>query len=569
MVSFSSLSDDILYTVFSFLSPVELLRIRQTCGRLGSLSRERSVWVEACQHHVLSKGYPFPRGIKLDSMSLEELERYTMQGAKLPTTWRERANTKWPTPSGDPLGGFQSTMSIEGHSGSAVTHTYWLPRSNMLLTVSKSIWLVITIWSVGRLGDPSPQPTKLCEWSPRGSIFKGLAINADPASPATLAVSVLDQSSEHQVHILSLKGSADSLFLETLVSFPTFFVPMTLEGNRVALCDDLAQTAIWDWSTSEYAVLDESLRQERTEPESLRDLWGHDLPAQVLFAHESIIVVRARSLCLFPDPKTIAGQATPSSTLKDATDTRAAPPDIAPLARHSFGWLDGVSIAPRVSINSQAGQPLSYTILLRAESDDPWLPVNSHHLQVYSLVFNREYLKYREDHPSPSDSMNDSPSDAADGTPSPTSGPTPPLPYIFPPTFETSIPTSRGPLRCQTIRVGRCGTAVWVKPSQSWGETMGMVSPSLVTSMGPLAEHIVIAGQSGGYEDWSRKVCLMASILPGSPLRAEAAIGSETTPSLLMCANLELHDWTSLDYDEDTGRIAIGKGNGDVLVLTI
>ncbi|KAH6905563.1 hypothetical protein BKA70DRAFT_1291594 [Coprinopsis sp. MPI-PUGE-AT-0042] len=536
MVSFSSLSDDILYT---------------TCGRLGSLSRERSVWVEACHHHVLSKGYPFPRGIKLDSMTLEELERYTMQGAKLPTKWRERANTKWPTPSGDPLGSFQSTMSIEGHSGSAVTHTYWLPRSNMLLTVSKSIWLVITIWSVGRLGDPSPQPTKLCEWSPRGSIFKGLAINADPASPATLAVSVLDQSSEHQVHVLSLKGSADLLFLETLVSFPTFFVPMTLEGNRVALCDDLAQTAIWDWSTSEYAVLDESLRQERTEPESLRDLWGHDLPAQVLFAYESIIVVRARSLCLFPDPKIIAAQAAPSS-IKDDTNTRADPPAVAPLARHTFGWLDGVSIAPRVSTNLRRGQPPSYTILLRAESDDPWLPVNSHNLQGYSLVFNKEYLEYRKDHPSPPDtkdvySMNTP--DTADGTPSPTSGPTPSLPYIFPPTFETSIPTSRGPLRCQTIRVGRCGTAVWVKPSQSWGETMGMVSPSLVMSMGPLAEHIAISGQSGGHEDWSRKVCLMASILPGSPLRAEAAIGSETTPSLLMCANLELHDWTSLDYD--------------------
>jgi len=66
---------------------------------------------------------------------------------------------------------------VPGHAGQ------WI------LTVSKGVWDVVTIWDV------SAEPHKCCEWSPRGAIFNGFALNTDPKSEATLAVSVLKDGS--------------------------------------------------------------------------------------------------------------------------------------------------------------------------------------------------------------------------------------------------------------------------------------------------------------------------------------------------------------------------------------
>jgi len=58
-----------------------------------------------------------------------------------------------------------------------------------LLTVSRGIWSVITLWDIG------DGLRKMLEWSPREALFDGFALNTDPDSEATLAVSIVEEGS--------------------------------------------------------------------------------------------------------------------------------------------------------------------------------------------------------------------------------------------------------------------------------------------------------------------------------------------------------------------------------------
>src|ERR1700733_2360450 len=94
-------------------------------------------------------------------------------------------------------------------------------------------------------------------------------------------------------------------------------------------------------------------------------LWGiltekkkYDRCIQVLFAHKSILVVRARSIHLFPEPVL----------------SHSEPISCTPIAQHSWGWLDGVA----VTVQKNPDGPKLFealSILIRAEVDDPWSAV--------------------------------------------------------------------------------------------------------------------------------------------------------------------------------------------------
>jgi hypothetical protein len=43
----------------------------------------------------------------------------------------------------------------------------------------------MAIWDIGE-----EDARKVCEWSPRGAIFNGFALNSDPNSEATVAISL-------------------------------------------------------------------------------------------------------------------------------------------------------------------------------------------------------------------------------------------------------------------------------------------------------------------------------------------------------------------------------------------
>jgi hypothetical protein len=112
-------------------------------------------------------------------MSIPELEWNTCHAFFLASRWLSGCSIP------------RRTIFIDATSNTSVSEIRFVPghAGQWILTVSKGIWDVITIWDV------SAEPEKCCEWSPRGAIFHGFALNSDPSSEATLAVSVLKDGS--------------------------------------------------------------------------------------------------------------------------------------------------------------------------------------------------------------------------------------------------------------------------------------------------------------------------------------------------------------------------------------
>lgn len=231
---------------------------------------------------------------------------------------------------------------------------------------------------------------------------------------------------------------------------------------------------------------------------------------QVVFAFESILVIRARSIHLFPKP-----------TLKPDVDNLLVQGAI---ARHSFGWVDGIS----VSLPSYAGRANDHRrithdpihILIRAESDDPWSQ-EQHNLQFFSLEPNSLYGHATE-------SVNTI------------------SPYLFPPRLRSEVSSAHGSLRCAGIALKSCGTAVWVHPRNRAVAGLLPSDINLTEAPVPLADER-----------------LVAAVFPGH-LNPQG----ETVEAITLYEN-RLNDWTCVDYDEDMGRIALGSNSGSVTMMEL
>ncbi|KAJ7812243.1 hypothetical protein B0H14DRAFT_2857322 [Mycena olivaceomarginata] len=221
---------------------------------------------------------------------------------------------------------------FDATNGTPVSELRFVPghAGNWIIAVSKSIWSIIAVWELSDSGDP---PIKRFEWSRRDCLLQNFVLNDDDTADAVLAVSVIQESHTH----------VEIMFIHQELGF----------------CSDAAQTAA---------------------------ISLNDRCIQVMFTVSGILVVRARSLTLFPNPPLTA-------------DPPALHP---PIAMHSFGWVDGVAVAPIL-----ARRPLG--------ADD------THDLDLYIL------------HPGPA----------------------------FP--LSTLRPKRRS-LQCSALRLGAHATAVWVEP---------------------------------------------------------------------------------------------------------
>lgn len=139
----------------------------------------------------------------------------------------------------------------------------------------------------------------------------------------------------------------------------------------------------------------------------------------MIFAHRTVLVVRARSVEVFPQPE----------LLKEEEGTYI----YHPVATHYFGWLDAIAVSP----SATAAQNIS--LMFRTTNNDPWSEGESM-LNLYTL------------------SHSSGPVDEGAGADNTS------LAYSFPPTFSTQIPLVRGPLRCTDIILRSRGTAVWIAP---------------------------------------------------------------------------------------------------------
>ncbi|PPQ94259.1 hypothetical protein CVT25_004915 [Psilocybe cyanescens] len=492
-----SLDEDVLIYIVSFLEPPDILRLSETCKAIYQLTCLRIIWTNACSRHVIALGYPFPT-TPLDELSTKELTYHTISSYHLARRW---------------LRGIQGPRRMRyssGTSATSVSDVQFLPGHNdsLMLMISKSVWSVLSIWYIG-----SENPHKVCEWSPRGAIFSGIAVNGDSRSEATIALA-LHLNEARTVRILSLKhgiGSKYSLQEMHVINFD--MKPVTMNGDILALSDDFSQTAIWNWRTGSYGLL-------RHLPEDPSIFQSNDC-TQVLFAYQSVLVVRARTIHLFPFPRL------------DPHDTDGTlPVPYEPLAHHSFGWVDAecVNICPFLSRpegdSSKTCIPLS--ILVRGESDDPWAS-DIFYLELYTFEPNPDYV--------PDDT-----------------GPANISPYLFPPRLSNKVACLRGSLTCRQIVLGRLGTAVWIQPRDRFAGGLLADIPS----------HLVPA--TNAHES------LIVAVFPGS-LRSEeegkVKEGSSVVVGKKIFGNEFNTSWTSLDYDEVNGRIALASSFGRVTILEL
>ena len=235
-----------------------------------------------------------------------------------------------------------------------------------------------------------------------------------------------------------------------------------------------------------------------------------DKPLHVGFTHGSILVVRARSICVFEEPRMVLPG--------DDLDV------ILPRVFKSFGWVDGVSLASGHStpICPVSSSPLS--LLVRKKGDDPWRPTEE--FQFMTLNTNSDHTPPHASHDT-SSIEHDSPS--------------------FPFNLVSSLTSHhRGPLRCSDMVLGSYGTAVWVQPSD-WA------------AAGLIADNDFMENISASTSREALVVALFPGLLNQGSSEAQIKVVLENDGNGQSC----------LDYDEARGLIALGSSSGEVTVYRL
>ncbi|KAJ7213733.1 hypothetical protein B0H12DRAFT_370794 [Mycena haematopus] len=483
---FHDLPDDVVIYLFELLDVPHILTLRQTCKRMHKISQLRIVWTNACNHQILHQCYPFPAEVAIDALPVPDLERHVRHASLLVARWLSDR---------PPYCGV--CYEFDATDGTPVYDLRFLPghAGTRIIAVSKSIWSIIAVWELSESGAP---PLKRFEWSKRNSLLGKYVINGDKTSDAVLAVSVIQGGHAH-VEVLSIHKELGFRLLATIDSTLT---PVYFHGDVLVLCDPIDVSVVMNWKSGVSAIL------RRPQDASQTAISLNDRCIQVVFSVAGILVVRERSLTLFPNPPLTAD-----------------PPLVhAPFAMHSFGWVDGVAVATILGLttDSNIDSPPPLSILIRPESDDPWAADDDHELDLYVL------------HPEPT-------------FPHSTI-----RPYTFPPVHTARVPSSRGSLQCRDLRLGVHGTAVWIEPQDR-------------SSTGLLADvHAPVARQN------ERLVCAVFPGPLFRPGAADPDLGVAPIPvrSRTLRAN-ELNNWKALDYDEVRGRVAIGSTRGRITVLSL
>ncbi|KAI0350531.1 hypothetical protein OH77DRAFT_1064531 [Trametes cingulata] len=544
LLGLDCLDDDTLLHIFTLLPVTSVICLRQTCRRLEMLSRQRIVWQSICLHQVLREGYPFPHHDAADADAWT-LEKLVLRALRLGRFWL--SDTRQP----------RCSVEFQASSGTGVSHVRFLPGhgGRYIVTVYKGIWSMVSCWDVGDLTRPRvAEPRKLADWCPKSAIFSGFVVNSDHNSEGALAIAVQTGGGQRSIEILSVTGrGGGNASFKSVCNIATSFRPIALQGDLIAFSDDAYETVVMNWRENTFALLKGS-------QQPMDERFQYNRCLQIVFAYRSILVVRARSVELFPYPD-----------LRQAEDSYAT---YEPLGYHTFGWIDGVSVNtqrdPLLGADdasaSGTGAPLS--ILLRTESDDPWAS-DVHKLEQFLLVPNPAFT---DDVP-PRDP-------AAEDVPLSTEFVTPIPPYVFPPVrAEHTSPAVRGFLRCTEIILGPCGTALWIQPRAA--RTAHLTGLDVHSSVAQVSDALnpdhlhpddapptPLAAPDGVRADRAKTAESLCAAVFAGPLQRRH-------PELLPHARrlwVQPRDncnWTAVDYDEDRGRVALGSSDGTVAVLDL
>ena len=228
-----------------------------------------------------------------------------------------------------------------------------------------------------------------------------------------------------------------------------------------------------------------------------------------------------------------------------------------PVDSFSFGWLDGISVS------EDRSKPDSFFVLFRQPNEDLW-STNPPTLALYRLVAN-----------STADGEDDPPSlPNMDGTPS----------HLFSGTFIAPAPlsASTGPTPTSSSAstkfvLGRHGTALWFSPRRGDWDSTGLVQMDLNRPED-------WPSQARGGRTWGRFIgddLVWASFDQGRT-QAETQddddenltrVGDEEYPKIRVFMrrifNSHAEGWTAIGYDEETGRVALGRRDGYITFLRL
>lgn len=250
---------------------------------------------------------------------------------------------------------------------------------------------------------------------------------------------------------------------------------------------------------------------DETDPHDISDCaLSHvqDKPLHVVFAHGSIFVVRARSICIFEEPRMVF----PGDNLNI----------VLPRVFKSFGWVDGVSLAlgPSAPFCPAGSSQSPLSLLVRNKGGDPWRATE----QFQFITLNTD----------PNDDPHDGSSTSQES-------------LSFPFNIISSLTSHRGgPLRCSDMALGPHGTAVWVQPPD-WA------------AVGLITEENFIEQLSTPTSRETLIIALFPGLLNQGSSEAQVKVSFESNGD----------DWSCLDYDEARGLIALGSGSGEITVYRL
>ena len=124
-------------------------------------------------------------------MSAPELEIATREALDRDRRLRNESRRDGYTP--------KAKVDWQANPSSAISEIFFVPdpsghEARCIVTVSKGIWCLISLWDIQALGREcratQPSSKEIGSWGPKGAIFSAIAVNPDPRSEASAAVAV-------------------------------------------------------------------------------------------------------------------------------------------------------------------------------------------------------------------------------------------------------------------------------------------------------------------------------------------------------------------------------------------
>nr|GAT54696.1 predicted protein [Mycena chlorophos] len=246
---FAELPTDVLILILAFLSATDLLNLRKVCKLVHSITRERSVWVNALrsasrEHDVYGPAF------SLAGMSNAELEGAATACARFSRRLRRAfAATDLPP---RPVAPYSVRTIVSPSGGEEFENLRFVPGGRFILSSHQHI---LRVWDAGTFKRTSTSTLLASYEFPSGGYLRSVRTRASPFSEEealVLATSVVKERYFH-IHMIRMKPTATGIELvplcDDLVLPMTSIEPPTFLGStsrHIAVATDTA-VVLWNF----------------------------------------------------------------------------------------------------------------------------------------------------------------------------------------------------------------------------------------------------------------------------------------------------------------------------------